>query len=486
MDRTLHSLQQALCSSTHLEKSMYACLQAIPKSIACDGIFFNYYRSDIHCIQFLALATHKTARPKWDVIPIPENIARQFNYTDNFSTQIIDNLSQCPLTEYVVNTCFRNIKSLILMRMNLDNLRLGAFGVFSYHANVFTHRHMQLFEAVRGELSLLAFIALSRHNILQHNDLPLTPRLPAIEEHENFVVSPSHINLYHLYGSLNKLANSESPIILIGEEGVGKKTFANALQQKRLNDSDCYGIIDSMGRQLIIMQKERCIRCTPLDYNQAPSIIPFLPLHQGSLLIQQFKTLPERWQTFLFGLTSTYREYCQMQVIAIQTEPYLLPISEMPTNSAQYIRSQRYANVFCQVITLPPLRYRHDDIPLLLTHYLGRLAKQHQQYTLPAIGEDSLRLLWEHSWPGNISEFIAVLENAYFRGTHQELAILLADEVKPDTVAPLDEAIRQHIQRALHQTRGKISGTGGAAELLGINSNTLYSKMKKLGIVVKI
>lgn len=111
--------------------------------------FFNYYRSDIHCIQFLALATHKTARPKWDVIPIPENIARQFNYTDNFSTQIIDNLSQCPLTEYVVNTCFRNIKSLILMRMNLDNLRLGAFGVFSYHANVFTHRHMQLFEAVQ-------------------------------------------------------------------------------------------------------------------------------------------------------------------------------------------------------------------------------------------------------------------------------------------------------------------------------------------------
>lgn len=105
---------------------------------------------------------------------------------------------------------------------------------------------------------------------------------------------------------------------------------------------------------------------------------------------------------------------------------------------------------YSATVTLSSWRYSS-----LLTHYLGRLAKQHQQYTLPAIGEDSLRLLWEHSWPGNISEFIAVLENAYFRGTHQELAILLADEVKPDTVAPLDEAIRQHIQRALHQTREK-------------------------------
>lgn len=97
---------------------MHACLQSIPDSIVCDGIFFNYYRSDIRCIQFLALATHKTARLKRDIIPIPEVIAKQFNHSDNFSTQVIDTLSQCPLTEYVVNTCFRNIKSLILMRMH--------------------------------------------------------------------------------------------------------------------------------------------------------------------------------------------------------------------------------------------------------------------------------------------------------------------------------------------------------------------------------
>ena len=145
---------------------MHACLQSIPDSIVCDGIFFNYYRSDIRCIQFLALATHKTARLKRDIIPIPEVIAKQFNHSDNFSTQVIDTLSQCPLTEYVVNTCFRNIKSLILMRMHLDGLRLGAMGIFSHRTDAFTPQHAELFESVRGELSLLAFIALSRHNLL--------------------------------------------------------------------------------------------------------------------------------------------------------------------------------------------------------------------------------------------------------------------------------------------------------------------------------
>lgn len=62
---------------------------------------------------------------------------------------------------------------------------------------------------------------------------------------------------------------------------------------------------------------------------------------------------------------------------------------------------------------------------------------------------------------------------------------MLPGEMNTNAIAPLDEAMRQHIQLALRQTRGKISGKGGAAELLGVNSNTLYSKIKKLGIAVK-
>lgn len=468
---------------------MYACLQAIPDSIECDGIFFNYYRSDIRCIQFLALATHKTARLKRDVIPIPENIARQFDYSDNFSTQLIDNLSQCPLTQYVVNTCFRNIKSLILMRMHLDGVRLGAMGVFSYHTNAFTPQHTALFESVRGELSLLAFIALSRHNLLLKNIPPLIPGLPASEEDEQFVVSPSNIPLYQLYNSLDELANSKQPILMLGEEGVGKKTFVAALRQRNSNGIHYYGILDASARQLIIIKNGKVDKTVVIDFALPPNIALFLELHQGSLQINEIRLLPERWQNFLLGLHSNYREYCQIQVIAIQTLPF--SATQIPSNSENHsihqhnITSQRYANILCQVITLPPLRYRHDDIPLLLIHYLRYLSKQHKQASLPVLGEDSLRLLWEYNWPGNITELIGLLENAFFRGTLNELNIMLPGEMNTNAIAPLDEAMRQHIQLALRQTRGKISGKGGAAELLGVNSNTLYSKIKKLGIAVK-
>lgn len=487
MGRILSHLRAALCSSAQLEKSIYAGLQSLPDSIICDGIFFNYYRRDIRSIQFLALATRKTARLKWNLIPIPEAIARQFKVSDNFRAQLFRDLSQCPLTEYVVTTCFRNIKSLILMRLHLDGLRLGAIGVFSHHANAFTSQHVELFESVRAELSLLAFISLSRHNLLLNNTPPPMPGLS--EEQEQFVVSPSNAPLYHLYASLNQLANSERPILLSGEEGVGKKTFAAALQQRASNRSGYYGIIDSAGQQLVMMKNGALDRIIVIDFSQPPNIALFLPLHQGSLQINEIRLLPECWQTFLLGLSSNYREYCQMQVIAIQTQSFSLsqinPGYENHDTTPYYLSSQRYANVFCQVIILPPLRYRYDDIPLLLTHYLGRLACRHKHTSLPVLGNNTLRLLWQYNWPGNITELITQLENALLRGNCNELNMLLPGALNTNAIAPLHEAVRQHIQLALQQSQGKISGKGGAAGILGVNSNTLYSKIKKLGIVVK-
>ncbi|HBB6759100.1 TPA: sigma 54-interacting transcriptional regulator [Citrobacter amalonaticus] len=464
---------------------MHACLQSIPDSIVCDGIFFNYYRSDIRCIQFLALATHKTARLKRDIIPIPEVIAKQFNHSDNFSTQVIDTLSQCPLTEYVVNTCFRNIKSLILMRMHLDGLRLGAMGIFSHRTDAFTPQHAELFESVRGELSLLAFIALSRHNLLLNNTPPSIPGLSIAEESEKFVVSQNNLPLFQLYHSLKRLANSELPVLLLGEKGVGKNSLASELQQQRSTRSGYYGLISPQG-QLIVMKNGVLNRTITIDFNTPPNMASFLILHQGSLLIKEINSFPDRWQTFLLALHSNYSEYCQLQIIAIQTLPFSMVNNTLNHDiSTHYLTNQYYANTLCQVVTLPPLRHRYDDISLLLTYYLRKLSSQYRRTSLPVLGDDSLRLLLKYHWPGNITELIGLLENAFFRCTGNELHIVLPKERNAITIPPLDDAMRQHIQMALQQSQGKISGKGGAAELLGVNSNPLYSKMKKLGIVVK-
>ena len=99
MDSGVSLLRAALCSSIQLEKAMYAYLKSIPEGFACDGVFLNYYRSDIRAIQFLALATHKAARLKREIIPIPESISRRFDCRTDFSTKILNDLHDDPLTE---------------------------------------------------------------------------------------------------------------------------------------------------------------------------------------------------------------------------------------------------------------------------------------------------------------------------------------------------------------------------------------------------
>ncbi|MFM8634019.1 MAG: sigma 54-interacting transcriptional regulator, partial [Planctomycetia bacterium] len=168
-------------------------------------------------------------------------------------------------------------------------------------------------------------------------------------------------------------------------------------------------------------------------------------------------------------------------------------------------------NVF--PILLPTLRERLEDVPALVRHFVERAATR---FGLPAVKptEADLRLLADYHWPGNIRELGAVIDRAVILGGGRTLDVVTAlglgrqpppppateatmYEVIPETVpletttsrphgtgeiVPLAAAMKQHIERALASTRGRIEGRRGAAALLQINPHTLRARMRKLGI----
>jgi transcriptional regulator with GAF, ATPase, and Fis domain len=145
-------------------------------------------------------------------------------------------------------------------------------------------------------------------------------------------------------------------------------------------------------------------------------------------------------------------------------------------------------NVF--PITVPPLRDRPEDIPLLVKHFVQQLGEQTGK-KCREVPASVLRALVEYSWPGNVRELRNVLERAVLQSTDGVLRLPEPLEIAPARAAPsgpgaatatLEEIERQHIRATLELTRGRVSGAGGAAELLGINPNTLRSRMKKLGV----
>jgi len=154
-------------------------------------------------------------------------------------------------------------------------------------------------------------------------------------------------------------------------------------------------------------------------------------------------------------------------------------------------------NVF--PITLPPLRHRVEDLRELTEYFAQNAsAKLGLPLTLPTL--EQINYLKQYHWPGNIRELQVIVERAAILGQGSYLAIEESLIIKPASnafVAPshqidpsqsepsltkLDDVIRQHIIKTLIYCHGRIEGPFGAAKRLGVNPNTLRSKIQKLGI----
>ncbi|MFC3158513.1 sigma-54-dependent transcriptional regulator [Chryseobacterium arachidis] len=142
-------------------------------------------------------------------------------------------------------------------------------------------------------------------------------------------------------------------------------------------------------------------------------------------------------------------------------------------------------NVF--PIELPPLRERKEDIELLANFFLNKYAAASRR-NITAISKNALEQLLNYHWPGNIRELEHLIERSVLLAKSSEIEhfelpkTIEKPSENPGQLKSMEEMERDHILNALQSCNGKVSGIGGAAELLKIQPQTLYSKMKKLGI----
>jgi formate hydrogenlyase transcriptional activator len=142
-------------------------------------------------------------------------------------------------------------------------------------------------------------------------------------------------------------------------------------------------------------------------------------------------------------------------------------------------------NVF--PINSPPLRERKEDIPYLVSHFCGKLGSKVGKEIL-SVNQKVLDQLSEYHWPGNVRELENVIERAIIISANNSLQ---PGDWIPKTkkaaqqsyeIFTLEENEKRFIMKVTEMTGGILSGERGAAKLLGINPNTLRSRMEKLGI----
>jgi formate hydrogenlyase transcriptional activator len=158
-------------------------------------------------------------------------------------------------------------------------------------------------------------------------------------------------------------------------------------------------------------------------------------------------------------------------------------------------RKDLYYRLHVFPITIPPLRQRKKDIPLLVKFYADRFARNHSR-NIRSISSHAMKVLENYDWPGNVRELMNVIERSVILSDSPELQLAeqidasLAGSEQVSGAAPagepeikgLNAVEREHILRTLRATGWRIDGDNGSARLLGLNPSTVRARMRKLGI----
>jgi transcriptional regulator with GAF, ATPase, and Fis domain len=289
---------------------------------------------------------------------------------------------------------------------------------------------------------------------------------------------------------VRQVASSDSTVLLLGETGTGKELLAQEIHSLSTRKDRPMVTVNCAALPPTLIETELFGR-EKGAYTGAltKQVGRFEIADGGTIFLDEIGDLPTDLQTKLLRviqegqferLGSTKTINANVRVIAATNREIEKLVEEGRFREDLYYR----LNVF--PITAPPLRDRPGDIPLLTWCFVRELGERMGK-AVERINKKDLEALAGYHWPGNVRELRNVIERAMIlcKDSTLNIPVPKAKGVKADEgaqVKTIREVEKQHILRTLERTRGKVSGKGGAAEILGLKPTTLRSRMEKLGI----
>ena len=307
---------------------------------------------------------------------------------------------------------------------------------------------------------------------------------------EGLLIGHSH-SFREMLSLMSRVANTDTTVMITGETGVGKELVARAIHQHSARSAEPFIAVNVLSLSPELIANE-LFGHEKGAFTGATHALKgrFELASRGTLFLDDIDAFPLDIQVKLLRVLETKAFERVGGTRTIKTRFRLLAASNR--NMEELVekglfRSDFYYRLNVFPIRIPALRERIDDIPELATHFLKLFNKKLGKdiRTIPA---KSMEMLMTYHWPGNVRELRHVIERAVLLSKKGHLAIpsLESQPGRPsdseETILPLKEVEARHILSALSRCQCKVSGKGGAAELLQIKPTTLFSKMKRLGI----
>ena len=294
---------------------------------------------------------------------------------------------------------------------------------------------------------------------------------------------------YVLYRA-EQVAPTNTTVLILGETGTGKGLIAFAIhdmsprKERSLITVNCAALPDNLIESELFGREKGAF--TGADTQQ---IGRFEVANGSTICLDEIGELPLGLQAKLLRviqhgaferLGSSHTIKVNVRIIATTNRDLAEEVRKGRFRQDLYYR----LNVF--PITVPPLRLRKEDIPLMVEAFIERYARKLGKQ-ITSIQKDAMKTLHDYPWPGNVRELESIIERAVILcpGPVLQLADKLEISSPPflSVVRTLEETERSQILKILTETGWRIEGKDGAAAILGLHASTLRARIHKLGIV---
>ena len=379
---------------------------------------------------------------------------------------------------------------------------LGTLVVASLVEENFPERDAELLRHIANQIAIavenaLAFRRMAdRAKTLREEKLYLQDEIRTEYNFEEIIGASA--TLRGILDQLQTVAPTDSAILILGETGTGKELIARAIhnlsarRERTLVKVNCAAIPTGLLESELFGHEKGAFTGAI-----AQRVGRFELAHRGTIFLDEVGDIPLELQPKLLRvlqeqeferLGSARTTRVDVRVVAATNVDLAQKVVENQFRSDLYYR----LNVF--PITLPPLRERKEDIPLLVRYFAQKYARRMKK-PIESIPLKAMASLTDYHWPGNVRELENFIERAVILSHGSELQIPLAElkgrakfassmasNSPPDGIATLEHAEREHIIRALREAEWIVGGPKGAAIRLGMKRTTLQSRIKKLGI----
>ena len=322
--------------------------------------------------------------------------------------------------------------------------------------------------------------------------------------------------LKHILELVDTVAPSDSTVLLLGETGTGKELVARAIHDRGRRKDRTFVKLNCAAIPTGLLESELFGHEKGAFTGAITQKIGRLDLaDQGTLFLDEVGDIPIEIQPKLLRalqereferLGSTHTRKVNVRLVAATNRNLEKMVADREFRSDLFYR----LNVF--PIRIPSLRERKEDIPLLVSYFVQKFAKQMQKQ-IESVPSAVMKGLTAWEWPGNIRELENFIERAVILTRGKALEVPLTELRKTETEMAVDAVVnkkraarkafssgpdinagaeeyerkqREEIIQALTACKGRVGGTDGAAIRLGISRTTLIYRMRRLGIYAKL